>query len=109
MIYTGDFIEGQTAKEWGLLNYLVEPEKLEEVTMDLARKMAAGPPIANRLSRLLMHKGLTIDLDTALEWSATAAMITETSEDHRESVEAFHVKRPATFRGIGCGRDRRKR
>jgi enoyl-CoA hydratase/carnithine racemase len=99
MIYTGDFMDAQAAKEWGLLNYLIAPEKLEEVTMDLARRVAAGPPIANRLSRLLMHKGLTMDLDTALEWSATAAIITETSEDHRESVEAFHAKRSAIFRG----------
>lgn len=99
LIYTGDFMDAAEAKEWGLLNYLTTPDKLEEVTMDLARRVAAGPPIANRLSRLLMRKCAAMDLDTALEWSATAATISENSEDHRESVDAFNEKRPAKFRG----------
>ena len=58
-----------------------------------------GPPIAIRLAKMLLYRGLEFDLETALLMSATAETITLTSEDHKEGVAAFREKRQPSFRG----------
>jgi len=98
-LYTGDFIEAQEAKELGILNRLVPAAELEAVTMDLARRIAQGPPIAQRLAKLQTYKGLTMDLETALHMAAACETITLTSQDHREGVAAFREKRAPAYRG----------
>jgi enoyl-CoA hydratase/carnithine racemase len=70
------------------------------VTMELARKIASGPPISLRLMKQLLYKGLEVDLETAMLMAATGSSITLTSEDHREGIAAFREKRVAEFKGL---------
>ncbi len=98
-LFTGDFIEAKEAEKLGVLNRLVPADELEKETMTLARKIANGPPIAMRLTKLQVYKGLGMDLETALQMAAACETITLTSEDHREGVTAFREKRQATFQG----------
>ncbi len=99
IITTADFVEADEAKELGILNELVPHERLREETLALAQRIAANPPIAVRLSKMLMWRGLQLDYDTAMEWSASTTALTEMSEDHHESVRAFLEKRDAKFEG----------
>lgn len=99
LLFTGDFLEAEQARQYGLLNHLVQPDELQEFTMDMASRIAQGPPIAIRLAKLMLYKGLEFDLDTAMKMAAAAETITLTSEDHREGVAAFREKRKPTYRG----------
>jgi len=99
LLFTGDFIEAEEAHRYGLLNQLVEPDKLESFTMDMAGRIAQGPPIAIRLSKLMLYKGLEFDLETAMHMAAAAETITLTSQDHREGVTASREKRKPNYRG----------
>jgi enoyl-CoA hydratase/carnithine racemase len=67
--------------------------------MDLATKIAKGPPIAHRLSKTLVYKGLEMDLETALQFLSAAVPITIASEDYKEAIRAFAEKRPPVFKG----------
>ena len=98
MLFTGDFLEAEEAHRLGFLNRLVSEGELEETTMELARRIAAGPPIAIRLSKLMLYKGLEFDLETAMKMAAAGETITLTSQDHVEGVEAFRQKRAAEYR-----------
>ncbi|MBI4234392.1 MAG: enoyl-CoA hydratase [Chloroflexi bacterium] len=99
LLFTGDWLEAEEAHKFGLLNKLVPREKLEEETTALAQRIADGPPIAIRLSKLMLHKGLGFDLETAMLMAAAAETITLTSEDHREGVTAFREKRKPLYKG----------
>ena len=99
MLFTGDFMEADEALRVGVLNRLVPASELEEFTMDMARRIAKGPPIAQRLAKLQVYKGLNMDFATALEVAAAAETITITSEDAKEGRLAFREKRAAMFRG----------
>ena len=79
LLFTGDFMEADEGYRLGFLNHIVEEDELESKTMDMARKIAAGPPIAIRLSKLMLYKGLEFDLETALKMAAAAETITLTS------------------------------
>ena len=97
MLFTGDFLEADEAHRLGFLNRLVPEEELETTTMEMAERIAAGPPIAIRLSKLMLYKGLEFDLETAMKMAAAGETITLTSQDHVEGVAAFREKRDALY------------
>jgi 2-(1,2-epoxy-1,2-dihydrophenyl)acetyl-CoA isomerase len=99
LLFTGDWLEADEAHRLGLLNRMVDPEDLEGETMGLARRIAAGPPIAIRLSKNLLYRGLEYDLETALMMSASTETITLSSADHQEGLRAFREKRDPIFKG----------
>ena len=99
LLFTGDFLEAEDAHRLGFLNKLVPEEELETVTLDMARKIAAGPPIAMRLSKLMLYKGLEFDLETAMQMAAAAETITLTSKDHEEGTAAFRESRNPQYGG----------
>jgi enoyl-CoA hydratase/carnithine racemase len=99
MLFTGDFLEAKDAERYGLLNRLVPAEDLEKETMSLARRIADGPPIALRLAKLQLYKGLGMDLESAMKVAAACETITLTSEDHKEGVAAFKEKRKPQYKG----------
>ena len=99
MLFTGDFMEAEEAYRLGFLNRLVDEDELESTTMEMARKIAAGPPIAIRLSKLMLYKGLEFDLETALKMAAAAETITLTSYDHEEGIRAIRDSRKPIYEG----------
>ena len=65
----------------------------------VAERLAQAPPLAVRLSKGAIYRGLQQDFATALEWAATAESITLTSEDHRDALLAARERRRPTFQG----------
>ncbi|MDP6549728.1 MAG: enoyl-CoA hydratase-related protein, partial [Dehalococcoidia bacterium] len=74
-------------------------EDLESATMEMARKIGDGPPIAMRLAKLMLYKGLDFDLETAMKMAAAAETITLTSKDHEEGIAAFRESRKPVYEG----------
>lgn len=99
MMTTGRFMSAEEAHEAGLTNYLVEPEKLEEKTMELALAVEAGPPIAQKLGKLLAYRTQNMDFEGALEFSDLALGTIRLSEDRSEGRTAFSEKRSPRFTG----------
>jgi len=99
LAYTCDFIDADEAYRIGLLNKLWQSSELEKETMAMARRIASRAPIAVRMSRLLIFKGLHMDFETALEFTATCQGIAGPSEDHAEAYHALIEKRQGVFKG----------
>ena len=99
MLFTGDMLSAKEAKEIGMINKLSSPEELEADTLALAQKIVNGPPIAIRLMKAQVYKGLQTDLNTALDDAAVCESITLTSKDHLEGIASFREKRTPVFKG----------
>jgi 2-(1,2-epoxy-1,2-dihydrophenyl)acetyl-CoA isomerase len=69
------------------------------VARQWADRLAAGPPIAVRITKRMMYKQLTMSLDNALEDAALGTIVTNYTEDVKEGTAAFHEKRPPQFKG----------
>src|SRR3989454_9650379 len=99
LIFTGDIIDAGEALRLGLVSAVYAPEELLPATHELARKIAAGPPIAIRLAKRALYHSQDVDLRAALEFETFAQNIASETEDAREGIRAFVEKRPAAFKG----------
>lgn len=100
ILYTGRWVEAEEAERIGLLNKLVPAEDLEKETMELARQLAKGAPIAIRMTKQLVKKGLETDCETTLQMAAGYQAIAVVSQDHKEGIAAWKEKREPVYRGI---------
>lgn len=87
------------AKELGLVTEVVPDAELMTTAKMWAEKLAAGPPIAIRITKRMMYKQQTMDLENALEDAALSVMITNYTDDVKEGTQAFHEKRKPDFKG----------
>jgi enoyl-CoA hydratase/carnithine racemase len=87
------------ALELGLVAEVVPDAELMPTARQWAERLAAGPPIAIRITKRMMYKQLTMGLDNALEDAALGTLVTNYTEDVKEGIAAFHEKRPPKFKG----------
>ena len=66
---------------------------------ELARKIAAGPPVAIRLAKRALYDNAERDLKSSLECETFAQNIASETEDAREGIRAFVEKRDPKFQG----------
>jgi len=96
---TGRDIGADEAEKGGLVNRVVPAARLEEETLELAGQLAHGPTRAIGLIKRALNKSMISDLDTMLQYEAFLQQAASETEDHKEGVQAFIGKRPATFLG----------
>jgi enoyl-CoA hydratase/carnithine racemase len=89
MILTGEPISADEAKQAGLINEVVEKERLLEAAVDLGLKVARFAPEAVAVCLHAVHRGLntTIDEGLAIEAEAFARMVPTTAT--REALKKF--------------------
>ncbi len=83
----------------GLVNRVVPDARLEDETMALAAKIAAGPRVAHRYMKRNMNAAESGTLKELLDLEAWHHTRTGATEDHREAARAFVAKREPVFRG----------
>jgi len=87
------------ALELGLVTEVVADDELMTRTHELATQLAEGPPIAIRITKRMMYKQRSMQLDNALEDAAMATLVANYTEDVKEGTAAFHEKRKPQFKG----------
>jgi len=97
--WLGDPISAETALEWGIVNRVVEPDRLAEATRDWSERLAAGPTKGLGLTKRAINASLDNDWHAQLEYEADLQGIAGRTRDYIEGVTAFNEKRPAEFTG----------
>jgi len=99
MIFTGDVIDAAEALRLGIVSRVVAPEELMPTAYELARRIAAGPPVAIRLAKRSIYANEDLDLRAALQNETMAQNICFETEDATEGIRAFGEKRAPAFKG----------
>jgi enoyl-CoA hydratase/carnithine racemase len=102
LFLVGRNIDARTARDWGLVNAIAEPDQLPDQAIALATEIAAGAPLASRGNKrvisTVLAAGTELDPDVEREL-IDLRRACFSSEDFREGVRAFAEKRPAEWRG----------
>ena len=97
LIYTGSIIKADEALNIGLVNKVVPLENLMEEAKAMANLIASNAPIAIKLSKDAIDRGLQVDIDKAIEIEAEDFGKCFDSEDQFEGMSAFLERRPKNF------------
>lgn len=97
LLYTGKIIDSNEAYRIGLVNKVVEPEKLMEEAKNLANTIASNAPIAVKLSKSAINRGIQMDIDTAIMYEAEAFGECFSTDDQKEGMSAFVERRDKNF------------
>jgi 2-(1,2-epoxy-1,2-dihydrophenyl)acetyl-CoA isomerase len=94
-----ELFDAARADQLGLLDDVVDPADLPAVVEALANRLAAGPPVAMRLTKQLLRDAHTHGVHEALAAETAAQSLNRLSHDAQEGIAAFRERRPARFEG----------
>ncbi|CAN5196303.1 crotonase/enoyl-CoA hydratase family protein [soil metagenome] len=100
LLFTGRVFSGAQAAEMGIANYAVEPDQVLPKARELAAEIAACAPVAVRMMKRSLYRGLNWDPRSAGEIEAFAQSRTLEMADAKEGVAALLEKREPKFRGV---------
>ena len=101
LVYTGRFLSGAEAVEWGIANAVHPDDELLGAARRLAATIAAGPTAAFMLSKNIVRRVAAggVSLDEVLAAEAAAQGAAARTHDYGEGITAFQEKRKPTFIG----------
>lgn len=101
LLYTGDPVDADRAREMGLVNDVVAPDEVENRTYEMAESVAENAPLAltgmKRTIRAFLDK--TALSPAEAEWVTDLRQRAYESDDHAEAMAAFEAGRDPEFEG----------
>jgi 2-(1,2-epoxy-1,2-dihydrophenyl)acetyl-CoA isomerase len=99
MIMLGHDVTGAEAASWGMVHRAPPAADVDRVAGDLVDELASAATVAVGLSKLLIHRGLGVDLERHLADEALAIELSSRSDDFHEHARARREKRDPKFEG----------
>jgi enoyl-CoA hydratase/carnithine racemase len=97
LAFTGDVLDAQRALEIGLVNRVVEPDRLLAEATALAARIAAYPRLALEATKQQLRQSWHLDLISSMNLSFWGVATMSHTEDLKEGIAAAREKRPPRF------------
>jgi len=99
MLLLGDAIPAREAKQLGLVNRVVAPEKLEAETRSLAETIAKKSPLVVKIGKEAFYRQLEMPLAEAYAYTSRVMTENMLARDAEEGIDAFLEKRDPKWEG----------
>ena len=99
LMLLSETVDARRADSMGMVSRLVPDKDLETATLELAKRLASGPPVTYRFMKKNLAAAAEATLAEVLDLEATHMVLAAQTADHREAVKAFAEKRPPVFTG----------
>jgi enoyl-CoA hydratase/carnithine racemase len=98
MLFTGEFIDAQTALDWGLVNRIAPLDRLMETTRALANNLKSKPRATLALGKALFYRQREAGLAQAYADASLTIAANMMDPSASEGVDAFLEKRPPNWK-----------
>ncbi|MGB9667318.1 MAG: enoyl-CoA hydratase [Thermosulfidibacteraceae bacterium] len=99
LIYLAKRITAEEAMVIGLVNEVVERERLLDRAFEIAREIAKKGPIAISQAKYAINRGYEVDIKSGLEIETKAYEVLIPTKDRLEGLKAFMEKREPNYKG----------
>jgi enoyl-CoA hydratase len=99
LFFTGRVFDAAEAERLGIINRALPREAFDAGVRDLAREVAGCAPVALRMVKKSIYRGVEHTLEEMLDYESLNQGITFTTADAREGVSAILEKREPKFVG----------
>ncbi len=99
LLMGGELVTGPKAAEMGLINHCVPADELLETTVAHARRLAYGPPVAIRWTKMVLNQHLRQSMNITMDAGLAVELLSVETEDAKEAGAAFVEKRKPVFKG----------
>ncbi|HSP51054.1 MAG TPA: enoyl-CoA hydratase-related protein [Pseudolabrys sp.] len=99
LLMTGKMFSAAEALSMGVISELAPTGQALARAVEIAREIAAQPPIAVMQIKEIVNAGLNAPLDTALMLERKALLLQFATSEQKEGMRAFLEKRKPTFEG----------
>jgi 2-(1,2-epoxy-1,2-dihydrophenyl)acetyl-CoA isomerase len=100
ILLTGRDLDAAEAERMGIAALVVPDAAFADGVREHAKRLAAGPPIAQALTKRLLVRSLDTPLEAALRDELVNIKQCFATADVAEAIAAFREKRQPTFRGV---------
>ncbi len=99
MLLTGKTIDAATAADWGLVNRVVESERLAKETRELALRIASASSLTVGLGKRAFYAQIDLDQPRAYDYAKAVMSMNALAADAQEGMCAFLEKREPVWHG----------
>lgn len=99
LMLTGRMFGAAEALQMGVVSEVAPTGEALARALDIAREIAAMPPVSVRQIKEIVHAGLNAPLETALMLERKALQLQFATRDQKEGMRAFLEKRKPNFEG----------
>ena len=99
MLLTGDFIGADEARERGLVNRVVPPERLDHEIAQIVERIVSKPRVAIAMGKAQFYRHIETGIEEAYAIAGQAMACNMMDESALEGVQAFIDKRPPKWGG----------
>jgi len=99
MLLTGDFVDAETARDWGLVNRVVPLDELDAAVAELVDKIARSSGLVVGIGKEAFYAQIELDEHRAYDLTKTVMTMNMLAADAQEGICAFLEKRPPEWKG----------
>ncbi|MCU1235719.1 MAG: short chain enoyl-CoA hydratase [Candidatus Solibacter sp.] len=99
MLLTGEFVDAETAADWGLINQVVPVAELADATRGMAQKIADASSLVVGLGKQAFYTQIDLDQPKAYAYAKEVMSMNALAADAQEGIGAFLGKRVPCWAG----------
>ncbi len=99
LLLTGEFMDAETAKQYGLVNRIATVDTLDEEVDKLVATIMHKSSVAIATGKRMFYKQLEMNMDDAYKYASQVMACNMMAEDAAEGIDAFMQKRAPEWKG----------
>jgi enoyl-CoA hydratase/carnithine racemase len=99
MLLTGEMIDAHRAADWGLVNRVVDADRLRAETRQLAGRIAEASDMVVALGKQAYYTQIDLDQPKAYGYAKKVMSTNALARDAQEGISAFLEKRTPCWKG----------